>query len=31
MSSEYKNGVLEITIPKRKALREKDARNARMI
>ena len=31
MSSEYKNGVLEITIPKRKALREKDAKNARMI
>ncbi len=31
MSSEYKNGVLEITIPKRKALREKDARKTKMI
>ena len=31
MSSEYKNGVLEITIPKKKELREEDARNARMI
>jgi HSP20 family protein len=31
MSSEYKNGVLEITIPKRKALREKDARRAKMV
>lgn len=30
MATEYKNGVLEITIPKRKPLREKDARNARM-
>lgn len=31
MSSEYKNGVLEITIPKGKQLREKDARNVKMV
>jgi len=30
MSSEYKNGVLEITIPKKKELREKDAKNVKM-
>jgi len=30
-SSEYKNGVLTITIPTRKELRRKDAENARMV
>ena len=30
-SSEYKNGVLVITIPTRKELRQKDAENARMV
>jgi HSP20 family molecular chaperone IbpA len=31
ISSEYKNGVLVITIPKRKELRRPDAGNARMV
>lgn len=30
LSSEYRNGVLEITIPKKRELREEDAKNARM-
>jgi HSP20 family molecular chaperone IbpA len=31
LSSEYKNGVLKITIPKKTRLREKDAKEARMV
>jgi HSP20 family molecular chaperone IbpA len=30
-STQYKNGVLQITIPKRKGLREKDAKNLKVI
>lgn len=31
MTSTYKNGVLQITIPKKAKLRDKDSRNARMV
>jgi HSP20 family molecular chaperone IbpA len=31
VSTQYKNGVLQITIPKRKGLREKDAKNLREV